>query len=356
MLDIGKSTNLPTPKCYFSTTTLPSYTDPSELPTKRAPFNLLHRTPYYHTLTLITPTASPLDLTSSPPTKYARVQFPLLHLLQADFFNTHIKTGNVLLVSSALKVEATSSEARFTLVNGVLTITCDRALYERAGLTGTPIPDPHARKHGTSKFQIELNLRLPSMLAGKKGFERLVRAAEMVFTGDITWLFYDLSSDGVGSNDTSLGKDCQIKDLKTETEDLGKTVVPEFPETSQVSKQGDEVVDLLEWISLVAVGSPRIQQGDLVDEIISRYEVPSFSTPLSTDTTNTNTTTTTQNLTKTTYTGFMPSSFLSSVFGETLIRSKDSWFAFLVQGFEEGKAVVVLKMGYQTVLSWDVEG
>jgi ribonuclease P/MRP protein subunit RPP40 len=113
---------------------------------------------------------------------------------------------------------------------------------------------------------------------------------------------------------------------------------------------------LLEWISLVAVGSPRIQQGDLVDEIISRYEVPSFSTPLSTDTTNTNTTTTTQNLTKTTYTGFMPSSFLSSVFGETLIKSKDSWFAFLVQGFEEGKAVVVLKMGDQTVLSWDVEG
>jgi ribonuclease P/MRP protein subunit RPP40 len=356
MLDIGKSSNFPTPKCYFSTTTLPSYTSPSELPTSRAPFNLLHRTPYYHTLTLITPTASPLDLTSSPPTKYARLQFPLLHLLQGDFFNTHIKTGNVLLLSSPLKVDATSSEAKFTLVNGVLTITCDRALYERAGLTGTPIPDPHARKHGTSKFQIELNLRLPSMLAGKKGFERLVRAAEMVFTGDITWLFYDCASDGVGSNDTSLGKESQIKDLKKETEDLGKTVVPEFPETSQVSKQGDEVVNLLEWISLVAVGSPRIQQGDLVDEIISRYEVPSFSTPLSTDTTNTNTTTTTQNLTKTTYTGFMPSSFLSSVFGETLIKSKGSWFAFLVQGFEEGKAVVVLKMGDQTVLSWDVEG
>jgi ribonuclease P/MRP protein subunit RPP40 len=358
MLDIGKSTNLPTPKCYFNTTTLPTYTDPSELPTKRAPFNLLHRTPYYHTLTLITPTASPLDFTSIPPAKYARLQFPLLHLLQGDFFNTHIKTGNVLLVSSLLKVETTSSEARFTLVNGVLTITCDRALYERAGLSGQPIPDPHARKHGTSKFRIELNLRLPSMLAGKKGFERLVRAAEMVFTGDTTWLFYDLSSDvGIVSADSTLSKECQIKHLKMETEDLRKIVVPEFPQTTQVSKEGDEVVELLEWISLVAVGSPRVEHGDLVDEIISRYEIPLFSTPSPPPSTETiNTGTTTQNLTKTTCTGFMPSSFLSSVFGETLIRSKDSWFAFLLQGFEEGKAVVILKMGDQRVLSWDVEG
>jgi ribonuclease P/MRP protein subunit RPP40 len=369
MLDIGKSTNLPTPKCYFSTTTLPSYTDITDLPTKKAPFNLLHRTPYYHTLILITPTASPLDLTSFPPTKYARVQFPLLHLLQGDFFTKHIKTGNVLLLSSPLKVDATSSEARFTLVDGVLTITCDRALYERAGLSGQAIPDPHARKHGTSKYRIEVNLRLPCMLAGKKGFERLVRAAEQVFTGEITWLFYDLSSEGVGSADTSLGKEAAIKDVKMEREDLGKIMVPKFSKM-EVTKEGDEVVELLEWISLAAINSPRIQQGDLVDEIISRYEVPDFSTSSappsttpstssSTSTPSTDTTTpstTTQNLTKTTLTGFMPSSFLSSIFGETLLQSKDSWFAVLIQGFEDGKAVVILKMGDQRVLSWDVEG
>jgi ribonuclease P/MRP protein subunit RPP40 len=134
--------------------------------------------------------------------------------------------------------------------------------------------------------------------------------------------------------------------------------VPEFPK-KEIMKEGDEVVELLEWISLAAVGSPRVEQGDLVDEIVSRYEVPDFSTP-STDpvpsTTNQSPGTTTQNLTKTTYTGFMPSSSISSVFGETLIQSKDSWFAFLMQGFEEGKAVVVLKMGDQRVLSWDVEG
>ena len=357
MLDVGKSSNLPLPKCYFSTTNLASYKDSSELPTKKAPFNLLHRAPYYHTVTLISPTSSFLNVASSPP-RYARLRLPLLDLLTGGFFNKHIKTGNVLLLSSPLKLETTSSEASFTLVDGVLAITCDRALYERAGLTGTAIPDPHARKHGTSKFRIELNLRLPSMLAGKKGFERLLRAAETVFTGDISWLFYDVSAAGVAENDTTLGAEVQIKDMETETEDLGKILVPNFP--TQISKSANEendLVELLEWISFAAIGSPRIQQGDLVDEIISRYQVPDISSTSGTDTTNPpNTGTKTQNLTKTTITGFMPSSFLSSTFGDAIMQSKESWFAILVHGFEEGKAIVILKTEDNRVLSWDVEG
>lgn len=353
MLDIGKSSNLPTPKCYFSTTNLASYKDTSELPTKKAPFNLLHRAPYYHTITLVSPTSSSLNIASNP-SKYARLPLTLLDILTGDFFNKHIKTGNVLLLSSPLKLETTSSEATFTLVDGILSITCDRALYERAGLTGTAIQDPHARKHGTSKFRIELNLRLPSMLAGKKGFERILRAAETVFTGDIAWLYYDISAAGVVENDATLGKEAHIKDVQTKTEELGKVLVPNFP--TQISKSASEendLVELLEWISLAAIGSPRIQQGDLVDEIISRYEVPDISSPSTMDATYQPKI---QDLTTRTFTGFMPSSFVSSVFGETLIQSKESWLAILVQGFEDGKAVVILKTEDNRVLSWDVEG
>ncbi|KAI4813401.1 hypothetical protein E4T44_08326 [Aureobasidium sp. EXF-8845] len=357
MLDIGKSTNLPTPKCYFSTTNLASYNDSSELPTKKAPFNLLNRTPYYHTLTLVSPSSSTLNITSKP-SRYARVRIPLLDILQADFFTKHIKTGNVLLLSSPLKLEATSSEASFTLIDGVLVITCDRALYERAGLTGTAIPDPHARKHGASKFRIELNPRLPSMLAGKKGFDRILRAAETVFVGEISWLFYDISAAGVANEDATLGKEALIKNIETKTQDMEKVLVPNFP--TQISKSAygeDDLVELLEWISLAAIGSPRIQQGDLVDEIISRYEVPSISTSSITDTTDqTSTGTRTQDLTKTIFTGFMPSSFVSSIFGDAIMQFKESWFAVLVQGFEDGKAFVILKTEDDRVLSWDVEG
>ncbi|KAG9583676.1 hypothetical protein KCU77_g4063, partial [Aureobasidium melanogenum] len=359
MLDIGKSSNLPTPKCYFSTTTLPSYNDISELPTKKTPFNLLHNSPYYYTATLVSPSSSPLNITTtSTQSNYARLRMPLLSLLTGNFFNKHIKTGNVLMLSAPLKVETTSSEARFTLVNGVLSITCDRALYERAGLTGTAIPDPHARKHGTSRFRIELNLRLPSMLAGKKGFERVLRAAETVFVGDISWLFYDVAATGVAENDTALGKEVEIKEVKVETEDVEKVLVPDFP--ADISKNADgqtDLIELLEWISLAALNSPRIQQGDLVDEIISRYEVPIISSKPTTEATDgTSNGTTTQNLTKTTFMGFLPASFLASTFGEALLQSKGSWFAFVVQGFEDEKASVILKTQDNRTLAWDIEG
>lgn len=359
MLDIGKSSNLPTPKCYFSTTKLPSYDNISELPTKKTPFNLLHNLPYYHTVTLLSPSSSLLNTnTTSTRSKYARLRMPLLSLLTGDFFTKHIKTGNVLLLSAPLKVETTSSEASFTLIDGVLSITCDRALYERAGLTGTAIPDPHARKHGTSKFRIEINLRLPSMLAGKKGFERVLRAAETVFVGDISWLFYDITAAGVAENDATLGKEVVIKEVKAEMEDLEKVLVPGFPSgISKTPDVEDDLVELLEWISLAALNSPRIQQGDLVDEIISRYEVPTISSKPTTDEPDgSNNGTAIQNLTKTTITGFLPASFLASAFGEALLHSKDSWFAFLVQGFEDGKAFVILKTEDDWALAWDVEG
>jgi hypothetical protein len=42
---------------------------------------------------------------------------------------------------------------------------------------------------------VEINLRLPSMLHGKKGFERIVWAFKNALTTSVTWLFYDLSAE-----------------------------------------------------------------------------------------------------------------------------------------------------------------
>lgn len=39
---------------------------------------------------------------------------------------------------------------------------------------------------------IELNLRLPSMLHGKKGFDRIVWAFKNVLNQSLAWLFCDL--------------------------------------------------------------------------------------------------------------------------------------------------------------------
>ena len=45
---------------------------------------------------------------------------------------------------------------------------------------------------------VELNLRLPSMLHGKKGFERIVWAFKNVLNHSVAWLFYDLGSESGG--------------------------------------------------------------------------------------------------------------------------------------------------------------
>jgi len=41
---------------------------------------------------------------------------------------------------------------------------------------------------------VEINLRLPSMLHGKKGFDRIVYAFKNVLDTPVTWLFGDLGA------------------------------------------------------------------------------------------------------------------------------------------------------------------
>jgi hypothetical protein len=44
---------------------------------------------------------------------------------------------------------------------------------------------------------VEINLREPSMLHGKKGFDRIVYAFKNALTDSVTWLFCDLAAAGM---------------------------------------------------------------------------------------------------------------------------------------------------------------
>lgn len=44
----------------------------------------------------------------------------------------------------------------------------------------------------TMMLVVEIDLRLPSMLHGKKGFDRIEHAFKNVLTNPVTWLFHDL--------------------------------------------------------------------------------------------------------------------------------------------------------------------
>lgn len=93
---------------------------------------------------------------------------------------------------------------------GILMLHLDKESYERAGLVGKP--DGVKGKRGTKPrwgnfvalstedhadidLVVEIELRLPSMLHGKKGFDRVVYAFKNVLNTPVTWLFVDLGAE-----------------------------------------------------------------------------------------------------------------------------------------------------------------
>ena len=75
--------------------------------------------------------------------------------------------------------------------------------------------DTVPQSHGSVKYAstiltashavVETNLRLPSMVRGKKGFERLLYACKHVLTESLTWLFHDCNAAAAASSGGPIG-------------------------------------------------------------------------------------------------------------------------------------------------------
>jgi len=162
----------------------------------------------------------------------------------------------------------------YSLREGVLRLELPKELYERAGLVGTAIRDG-GRKHIKARYAIEFNLRLPSMLHGKKGFERLVWAAKNVLNERVSWLFFDFqASKGV----SPLAEHHPIhRAAKPDVQKLKAVKIP--PMTLPTSDDSDvfqeDCMDILEWFDLGGLGSPRIDVTDSLDPYLSSYTIPS---------------------------------------------------------------------------------
>lgn len=145
---------------------------------------------------------------------------------------------------------------------------------------------------------VELDLRSPSMLHGKKGFERIVWAFKNVLNHSVTWLFYDFDSksdhgtaiaitvsldemvidSNVAANETPITKHHPVtKFCSTQKKTIGEVRVPNLgPLTIPDSDDDyeDWALATYEWLSLVAVESPRILSSDTIDPFLSRYQTP----------------------------------------------------------------------------------
>ncbi|EHA26628.1 hypothetical protein ASPNIDRAFT_46557 [Aspergillus niger ATCC 1015] len=250
-------------KCYTTIGQLPAFIDPKQPPTKRSPCSAILGHPFVHTLQKL---------------RYARVFMSLSSLLEGEFFNTYIKTGNILMISEG----RSGSDSVFTLKDGILKLELSKEIFERTGLTGKPVRSG-GRKHAKERFIVEINLRLPSMLHGKKGFERIVWAFKNVLNQSVAWLFFDLttSSGGVSEDDPSLkGNQPQIINCQPILTEHSNILVPPLPgaeitdESRGAAELEDHCNELSEWLAMVSLESPRVSAHDDVDPYLCRYSVP----------------------------------------------------------------------------------
>lgn len=217
---------------------------------------------------------------------------------------------------------------------------------------------------------VQIQLRLPSMLHGKKGFDRIVYAFKNVLNTPVTWLFCDLGAIG---KTTILGFKSMLTSLEALKPDpmdihfpTKVTISPEInsninvnetclkpPTKSSPEYDGDFedfAVETHEWLSLISLGSPRIDPKDRIDPVLSRYAPPGESTK-------------TSKLVKITWRGFLAPTWAHKMFVQLLLASPNSsWFAFYVCGFGEGWSVrtkdcTILKLpdSPKEYVLWEVE-
>lgn len=255
----------------------------------------------------------------------------------------------------------------FKLSEGHLRLEVSKPTYERLGLQGEAIPS-EGRKHHKARYgniqlpslstesmtnkstAINLNLRSPNMVRGQKGFDRVLWAFDNVLTHSLAWLFCNLRGDTNGTGPIGAVQPL-IRIVNPEITLLDDVTVPALPDSFAEEDQ-DAPAELLEWLSLVSLGSPRVLQSDGIDPYLCSYSTPAFTSG------NENLSQSVQNLATLRWRGLIPSSFVTKVLLAGLKASGDEWFALTARSFE-GEAFTVMKLPGEegdSALVWEYEG
>lgn len=239
-----------------------------------------------------------------------------------------------------LAITHSPSGNTYTLCQGLLTLDLDRPTYERTGLQNGKVVPTGGRRHAKERFRVELNLRLPSMLHGKKGFDRILWAFENVLNETCTFLVCDAKAAGVESlvqgSETPIMHFAPLERVvRAEVTELGDVLVPPFPEVKE--EEYAEAAELLEWLGLAMLGSPRIREDDDVDAHFSRYRVLQGAKA--------------RDLTKFTWRGLVPAEFAYKVFLASLKASGEEWVAMSASSFEGESYTILVNRG--DVVIWE---
>ncbi|KAL4977527.1 ribonuclease P 40kDa subunit-domain-containing protein [Aspergillus desertorum] len=275
-------------KCYTTVAQLPQFFDPKQPPIKRSPFsailgnhfiigNPLRRCQVEVTM----PKEVYLSIESSLYSKlqkprYARLSMTLSSLIEGDFFNIYIKTGNIVMISDG----RSGLDNVFTLKEGVLRLELGKEDYEKTGLTGKPIRTG-GKKHAKERFVVELNLRLPSMLHGKKGFQRIEWAFKNVLNKPTRWLFFDLATDStnVAKDDPLLkGNNPEVIPCEPALTIHNNISTPSFSDLNTSTQSESDLKDICgeisEWLAMISLCSRCVSTNDDINPYLCRYNAP----------------------------------------------------------------------------------
>jgi ribonuclease P/MRP protein subunit RPP40 len=366
MLDIHRTDSVPDTKVYFTHSILPSYIDPQNVSTKKQPFTTINKQHFSHTVDLVLP-AEIYELVQQKinaiTSQYARVHMKLGEVLESEFLDSYIKQGNIMMLSEGRPLV----DNRFELYDGILRMELDRPTYERCGLQGTPIEDG-GKKHKKQRWIVTYDLKLPSMKHGKGGFSRLEWACKNVLDHSLTWLFYNFnpsSAESLVEGKEAMSKHAPwIHKIEPAVTMLEGVLVPKLAaaDLTELYDQ-EESLNLLEYLHLLSLDSPRVKANDNINPHLSRYEVPDSGSGIATRT-----------LACVRWNGFIPPVFIRDLF---LAVKKDSvkgknktngsqdvdmdaqeevrWFAMSAQGFGGKNGWTVMQFEGRETLTWEME-
>ena len=174
------------------------------------------------------------------------------------------------------------------------------------------------------------------MLSGKKGFERVKWAFQNVLNETKTWLVVDLKNpSGLGEGAMAAFQP-SIRKIEPTIEKIKEALVPALPEEVKDEDYAD-AAELLEWIGLAMIISPRAEKGDDVDPYLCRYQVPTAFGETST-----------QDLVRLRWQGFIYPAFAQSLFLAGLKAAGAEWLAISAVAFE-GEAYTILVNGDHSI-------
>ncbi|KAK4916937.1 hypothetical protein LTR49_015112 [Elasticomyces elasticus] len=331
------------PKCHCTTTSDANAADRDNAPLGERLSTIISGQPTSHTLDMLIPESSLERLRAglvgdNGNSRYARLFMKIGELIEGDFFNHYVKTGNIVMLSEG----RSGIDHKYALIDGVLRLEVDKAIFERLGLNGQAIPS-EGRHHVKARYAVEINLRVPSMVRGKPGFDRIVWAFKNVLDCSVTWLFHDLKGTTDGTGPIAVHQPT-IHNIEPVFEPLENVRAPAVPPTLDQTNHA-AATELLEWLTMAANLSPRLQQTDGVDSYLSRYEAPRAVSETGKEIT------VSQGLVRIRWHGFIPASFISSVFSVALKECPEDWVSLMATSFG-GEAIAILKDGERT-MTWE---